>query len=262
MSDEEPGKERIWDKFLTERDKQVFKAAGYDAVADWGERPVLLIIDVNYAFTGEQPLPILESIKKWRNSCGEDAWVAMPVLQRLIEVSRGKGIPVIYTTGTSRPDRWNRGGWLWKNRRGHEAPLIENNIKAGLDGNVIVEEIAPAPQDIVIRKEKASAFSGTPLTSYLQLLKADSLIVTGTTTSGCVRASVLDAFALNVRCTVVEDGCFDRSEASHAINLCDMHAKYANVMQSDEVITYLKNLPDGLFELPTGEGYRPGEVWY
>ena len=262
MSGNGETRERVWDRFLTERDKLVFMAAGYDAIADWGKRPALLVIDVNYAFSGEAPLPILESIKKWRNSCGEDAWVAMPVLQRLIEASRAKGVPVIYTTGTSRPDRWNRGGWLWKNRRGGEMPLIENNTKAGLDGNVIVDEIAPAPQDIVIRKEKASGFSGTPLASYLQLLQADSVIVTGTTTSGCVRATVLDAFALNFRCTVVEDGCFDRSEASHAINLCDMHAKYANVMHSGEVIDHIASLPDGLFELPSGDGYREGEVWY
>jgi len=262
MTKTDQPKERVWDKFLTERDKQVFKAAGYDAIADWGKRPVLLVIDVNYAFTGEAPLPILQSIEKWRNSCGEEGWQAIPVLQRLIESSRAKGIPIIYTTGTSRPDRWNRGGWLWKNRRVTEQPTIENNSKAGHDGNVIVDEIAPTPQDIVIRKEKASAFSGTPLTSYLQLLQADSVIVTGTTTSGCVRASVLDAFALNFRCTVVEDGCFDRSEASHAINLCDMHAKYANVLQSDEVLTHIKGLPEGLFELPTGEGYPRNEVWY
>lgn len=257
-----PAEPRVWDKFLTDRDKQVFKAAGYDALADWGERPALLVIDVNYAFTGEAPLPILESIKKWRNSCGEDAWVAIPVLQRLIEACRGKGVPVIYSTGTSRPDKWNRGGWLWKNRRTGENPAIENNSRAGLDGNVIVEEIAPAAQDIVIRKEKASAFSSTPLASYLQLLQADSVIVTGTTTSGCVRASVLDAFALNFRCTVVEDACFDRSEASHAINLCDMHAKYANVLGSDEVLGYIASLPEDLFDLPTGEGVPAGEVWY
>jgi maleamate amidohydrolase len=262
MSENANSDERIWDKFLTERDKQVFKAAGYDTLADWGERPVLLVIDVNYAFTGEQPLPILESIKKWRNSCGVEGWAAIPVLQQLIEASRRKGIPVIYTTGTSRPDKWNRGGWLWKNRRVLEEPTIENNSKPGLDGNVIVDEIAPSPQDIVVRKEKASAFSGTPMTSYLQLLNSDSVIVTGTTTSGCVRATVLDAFAQNFRCTVVEDGCFDRSEASHAINLCDMHAKYANVLPSNNVLGYINGLPDGLFELPAGEGYRQGDVWY
>ena len=63
--------ERIWDKFLTERDKAVFAAGGFGARAGFGKRPVLLVIDVNWAFCGERPEPILESIKRWHNSCGE-----------------------------------------------------------------------------------------------------------------------------------------------------------------------------------------------
>jgi hypothetical protein len=69
--------ERIWDKFLTERDKAVFAAGGFGARAGLGKRPALLVIDVNWAFCGEQPEPILESIKHWRTSCGEGAWVAL-----------------------------------------------------------------------------------------------------------------------------------------------------------------------------------------
>ncbi len=257
-------KPRIWDRFLTERDKAVLQAAGYGALGAWGERPALLIIDVNYAFCGEQPEPILESIKKWRTSCGEDAWEAMPVLQKLIDVCRGKGIPVIYTTGTRRPDGWNGGSWLWKSRRGGEAPKVTaaNPQVSGLDGNTIVAEIAPGPRDLVVRKEKPSGFFGTPLSSYLQLLGCDSVIVTGTTTSGCVRATVIDAFSQNLRVTVVEDGCFDRSQASHAINLCDMNAKYANVLDSETVIDHLHTLPQGLFDLPSGAGIGETAVWY
>ena len=84
--------------------------------------------------------------------------------------------------------------------------------------------IAPGPQDIVLKKQKPSGFFGTNLPSYLTLLGCDSVIVVGTTTSGCVRATVVDAFSLNYRVIVAEEGCFDRSEASHAVSLCDMHA--------------------------------------
>ena len=91
------------------------------------------------------------------------------------------------------------------------------------------------------------------MAAYLTLLGADSVIVTGTTTSGCVRATVLDAFSLNYRVAVAEDGCFDRSQASHAVNLCDMHAKYADVVTGAEIISYVSSLPDGLFpNLPKG----------
>src|SRR6476619_2866527 len=73
--------EPIWNKFLTERDKAVFATSGYGARGGFGKRPALLIIDVNYAFCDERPTPILESIKRWRNSCGEDAGIA-PTLDR------------------------------------------------------------------------------------------------------------------------------------------------------------------------------------
>lgn len=246
--------ERIWDRFLTPRDREVFAAAGYGARQGFGARPALLVVDVNYFFCGERPEPILESIKRWRNSCGEDAWTAINVIRRLVDAARGKGVPVIYTTGSPRPDQWNRGSWAWKNSRNSEDRDAGRDL--ALDGNTIVPEVAPAPQDIVVLKEKPSGFFGTPLLSYLVLLGCDSIIITGTTTSGCVRATVLDAFSSNYRCTVVEDGCFDRSQASHAINLCDMHAKYADVVPSGEVLDFLARYPAGRFELPSGRGIR------
>jgi len=250
--------EPIWNKFLTERDKAVFATSGYGARQGFGKRPALLIVDVNWAFCGEKPEPILESIKKWRNSCGEDAWTALPYIRSLIDKCRAKGIPVIYTTGVRRDDNWDAGSWSWKNSRAVEDSVTRTAL-SNVDGNEIVSPIAPAPQDLVIYKQKPSGFFGTNLTSYLTLLGCDSLIVTGTTTSGCVRASVLDAFSLNYRITLAEEGCFDRSQASHAINLCDMHAKYADVVKTSEVLAFLDTLPSGMFDLPNGSAARaPG----
>jgi maleamate amidohydrolase len=246
--------EPVWNRFLTERDKAVFAAGGFGARAGFGKRPALLIIDVNWAFCGERPEPILESIKRWRTSCGEDAWVALPYIKQLIDKAHAKGLPVIYTTGEGRPDKWDRGSWGWKSSRAGEtgsAPAHGSNAPP-IDGNEIAAPIAPAPQDIVIRKQKPSGFFGSNLASFLTLLGCDSLIVTGTTTSGCVRATVVDAFSLNYRVILAEEGCFDRSEASHAISLCDMHAKYADVVSTAEVLGYFDTLPAGLFDLPTG----------
>jgi nicotinamidase-related amidase len=242
--------EPIWNKFLTERDKEVFAAAGYGARGGFGKRPALLVIDVNYGFCGDKPEPILESIKRWRNSCGEVSWPAVASIKTLIDSARAKGLPVIYTTGQSREDGWDRGSWGWKNSRNAEGAKVQ---QSNLDHNEIVPEIAPEAKDIVIHKQKPSAFFGTNLQSYLTLLGCDSLIMTGTTTSGCIRASVLDGFSMNYRIAVVEEGCFDRSEASHAINLCDMNAKYADVVKANEVLTYFDGLEEGLFQLPTGK---------
>ena len=242
--------EPVWNRFLTERDRMVFESAGYAARGGFGRRPALLVIDVNWAFCGDKREPILESIKKWRNSCGEDAWIALDYIKPLIDKAHAKGIPVIYTTGVRRADNWDSGSWSWKNNRNDEdvsAPLPSN-----LDGNEIVAPIAPAPQDIVVYKQKPSGFFGSNLASYLTLLGCDSVIVTGTTTSGCVRATVLDAFSLNYRVAIAEEGCFDRAQASHAINLCDMNAKYADVVKTAEVLAFFDSLPAGQFNLPKG----------
>src|SRR6478752_3628701 len=190
--------EPIWNQFLTERDKAVFGTSGYGARQGFGKRPALLIIDVNYAFCDERPMPILESIKRWRNSCGEDAWVAMPYLKSLIDKAHAKGIPVIYTTGVRREDNWDNGSWSWKNGRSDED--IGSKPATNVDGNEIVAEIAPSPQDIVVLKQKPSGFFGTNM----------------------------------------------------AINLCDMNAKYADVVKTSEVLTFFDSLPGGMFDLPKG----------
>jgi nicotinamidase-related amidase len=102
------------------------------------------------------------------------------------------------------------------------------------------------------QKAEAVGFFGTSLASYLTLLGCESVIVVGTTTSGCVRATVVDAFSLNYRVILAEEGCFDRSEASHAVSLCDMHAKYADVVATAEILSYFNELPASLFDLPAG----------
>jgi nicotinamidase-related amidase len=250
--------DRVWDEFLTDRDKKVFEASGYGARAGFGKRPALLIVDVNYGFVGDKSKPILESIKRWMNSCGEEGWKAVAVIKRLLLAARAKGLPVIYTTGVRRDDNWDQGSWAFKNTRVNTDYMGLN--PSALKGNIIVADIAPGPKDIVIGKQKPSAFFGTPLAGYLVHLQCDSVLVTGTTTSGCVRATAIDAFSYNYRVAVIEDGCADRSQASHAVNLCDMNAKYADVVKSDEVLDYIRGLPDGLFELPKGAAATGMEV--
>lgn len=228
--------QRIWERYWTEQDRQAMQDSGYSNPVGFGKRPAVLIIDVSYNFCGEKSEPLLESIKKYRNSCGTAAWDAIAVIRKLIDASREKAVPVFYSTNTRRPDGFDAGGWRWKNAR--ELDNAEHEIQ----GNRIVAEIAPEDRDVVIYKTKPSAFFGTPLLSFLIDLKVDSLIVCGVSTSGCVRASVIDAFSNNFRVQVVEDGCFDRTEVSHAINLGDMNAKYADVLPSARILDFLNTL--------------------
>lgn len=112
-------------------------------------------------------------------------------------------------------------------------------------GYEFVEEIAPRQTDIVIPKKQASAFFGTSLASYLIGLKVDTLILTGCTTSGCVRASAVDGCQLNFKIVVPEDAVFDRSPTSHAVNLFDMASKYADVMPTADLLMRLHALECG-----------------
>jgi maleamate amidohydrolase len=237
----------VWDRFITERDRAVYEASGYGARGGFGSRPAIVVVDVNYAFTGDRDMPILESVKTWRNSCGEAGWAAIPPTQALLAAARANQIPVFFSTGIdSRPDGFDRGGWAHKNRRSKDdLPAVA--VALPVRGNDIVREIAPAPHEILIEKIKPSAFHGTPLLGYLVDLGVDTLLVTGTTTSGCVRATVIDAFSQNYKISIVEECTFDRFESSHAINLFDMQAKYCDVIGVSEATEYLAGIGPGRY---------------
>ncbi|WP_193312765.1 isochorismatase family protein [Georgenia subflava] len=231
---------------LDERDAAVFAAAGYGERAGFGRKPVLVVIDVNHNFCGDRPEPILDSIRRWRNSCGEAAWEALPHVAALIDSARANGIPVIYSTGEDpRPDGLNSGRWADKNRRRAEDSEAH---PAGV--NEIMPQIAPEAGDVVIRKPKPSVFYASPLQSYLVELGADSLVLCGTTTSGCVRATVLDGFSNNYRMSVVAEATFDRGRVSHLVNLFDMDQKYADVVGVEATTAFFDGLPADLYRVP------------
>lgn len=237
----------IWDDAITERDKLVLDACGYGRVRGLGKRAALLVIDMNYNWVGDRREPVLDSIKRIRHSCGEEAWDAVAVTRKLMDLARQKKIPIVYTTGVGPETNYESRRKPWKNHR-HD----EDETKAFSQRMEIVKEIAPQPSDIVIHKLKPSGFFGTPLQSVLNDYGVDSLLVTGGSTSGCVRATVVDAFSLNYFVAVVEEGVFDRIQLSHKANLLDMNMKYADVMRAEQVISYLKSLPAGLYEWKNG----------
>jgi nicotinamidase-related amidase len=118
------------------------------------------------------------------------------------------------------------------------------------DDYEIYREFAPQPRDVVIRKQRASVFQGTPLASHLTLLGVSSLIVCGESTSGCVRASCVDAYSGGFHVSLVEECTFDRAELTHKVNLFDLHHKYVDVMHVDEVVGHLDRLAAGAAREP------------
>jgi nicotinamidase-related amidase len=226
-----------WDRWLSERDRAVFEAAGYGQRSGPGERPALFVVDVTHDFVGDRPEPILDSITRFSNSCGEEGWRAMERIAELLAAFRRLRRPVFYTKGPDEPTAADRGSWAWKNARD-----LEQSDHRRAIGNEIPDLIAPLLGEPVIKKAKPSAFFGSPLASYLPPLGVDTIVVAGTTTSGCVRATVVDAFSLNYRVIVAVDAVFDRGELAHAANLFDMHAKYADVVAVSEIVDYIERL--------------------
>ncbi|WP_283179310.1 isochorismatase family protein [Gemmobacter sp. 24YEA27] len=231
--------ERVWDKFLTEHDKEIYQLAGYGKRGGFGKRPALFIIDVQYNFCGDEPGESqIEGVKKYRTHCGPAGWEAVNRIEPLLKMAREKNLPVFYTQSERRPDMLDSGVQVGKNHRGGEKTSTE-----GSHATQTVAPLAPQPQDILIGKRKPSAFFGTLFMSHLNFLDVDTLIMTGCTTSGCLRATTVDAYSYNFKVIIPEETAFDRFEASHAINLFDMNCKYADVIPTAEVLDYMKGLP-------------------
>lgn len=191
-----------------------------------GPNPAVLAIDLYKLVYQGGPKPVEEVTKQYPSSCGVFAYNAIPPTQKLFAAARAAGLPIIYTTQETRAD--SRPGRVMATKRNH-TPLDPAVYE-------IKEELAPQPGDLVITKQRASAFYGTPLAAHLTMLGVRSLIVVGDSTSGCVRASSVDGYSHGFHMTLVEECCFDRCELSHKVNLFDMHHKYCDVMHVDEVI--------------------------
>lgn len=222
-----------WDGIISEEEQKAYHAAGFGRAGGIGQRPALLIIDVQYRTIGTTPKPFWESIKEFPTSCGEIGWNAMRNIAVLLAEFRRNRWPVLYPHVAPK-NKATDGG-----RLAQKVPAIMNIPEKGYE---FPAEIAPREGDVLIPKKHPSAFFATPLASHLIDLQADTLVVTGCTTSGCVRGSVVDAFAYNFRVLVPQDAVYDRSAVSHAVNLFDMASKYADVGTTPEILERLRPL--------------------
>ena len=213
-----------WSDLIPHDEQEVYRRAGYGKRRGFGLRPALLVVDMEYNFTGDVPEPILESIAKYPNSSGVVAWEAIQWIGRVLAAARARKIPIAFTHGVDRPD---------------SGP---NHIRPR-KGNDVVDELAPLPGEIVIAKSTPSAFAGTNLVAELVRRAVDTILVTGCTTSGCIRATVVDGYSYGFKTIVVEEGVFDRAQVPHLVNLFDMAMKYADVEPTERVLAYLDDRP-------------------
>ena len=195
-----------------------------------GAAPALLCIDLyNIVYRGGAKPPV-EIQDEHPNTCGIYAHAAIEPTKQLIAAARRAGLPIFYCTQDFRPMNRPQGVGSTKRQGARWA-------KEDFD---IYPEFTPQDGDVVIYKQRASVFQGTPIVSHLNFLGVKSLIVCGESTSGCVRASSVDAYSNGFHVTLAEEACFDRHELIHKINLFDMHHKYVDVMHVPEIIADLE----------------------
>lgn len=232
-----------WDKFLTEQDKQHIAMWGKRVLDGFGRRPVLLVVDNIYLALGHERKPILEAIKDWPMSCGLEGWEAIDRTVGLIAAARTNNVPVIYVRLLPGfPSHYFR-----RNDKGQKRNFSVDHLPLEVRSlvNEIVAEIAPLPGELVIQKTSPSSFAGTPLIYHLREIGADTVIVCGNSTSGCIRAAVIDGVTLRFRMGIVGECCFDRTQASHWMNLFDMHQKYGDVIDVKAAAEYFASVKSG-----------------
>jgi len=219
--------EHIWNDLLTEQDRQVITKAGYntEGASTWesrgmGTNPLVLVIDMQKFIVGEDE-PILDAIEEHRTAVGEIAWNTIKDVEPFLQFVRDRGLPIAYTrvipSSYDDPDHEDLG---------------------------IVDPVSPKEGETVINKSYASAFYGTDLLSRLVRGDHDSLIIVGNSTSGCVRATAVDAQQHGFDVILPQECLFDRIQASHKIGLLDLWMKYAEVLERSEVESYVEEITE------------------
>jgi nicotinamidase-related amidase len=201
-----------------------YKGAGFSGRLGFGGRPALLVIDFAKAYL-DRSSPLYAGVEgTLESTC------------RVLQAARSAGIPRIFTRVRYEQGALD-GGIFYR-----KVPALRV-FDATCPLGELADELQPQPDELVVTKQYASAFFGTSLASTLTAGGVDSVVVTGVTTSGCVRATGVDAMQHGFVPIIVEEAVGDRDERPHRANLFDLGAKYADVVHEDEVLEHLAGLP-------------------
>lgn len=209
---------------VSDLERAALERAGYRGTVGLGHRSALLVVDVTYAFCGPSPgLPLGEAVVTHPNASGRVAWEAVARIGELVALAREVGWPLVFT----RPGDPGGVRWADKQQRGGDVPE---------DAHEVVPATGFVPgEDTLVDKPAPSAFFATDVAERLAALEVDGVVVCGGVTSGCVRATAVDAFSHGLRTTVVADATFDRLVVSHQVALFDLALKYADVCTTREL---------------------------
>ena len=215
-------------------DLEIYERQGLGARMGFGKKPALVIVDFINGFNDANAFG------------GGNIQAAIDNTEKLLAVVRHHDLPIVYTSQCYAEDGSEDGVFNLK------MPRLRDGLKRGSKAVQIVEQLEPRKGERVIEKLYPSAFFGTDLGGWLAQRGVDTAIVTGCTTSGCVRATVVDAMGMGFRPMVPRECVGDRALGPHEANLFDMDQKYADVMTLDEVLSELELLAPGQTE---GKGY-------
>ncbi|MGP4057213.1 isochorismatase family protein [Mycobacterium sp. 4D054] len=211
-----------------------YDQAGFGAAVRRGRRPAILVVDLSRGFT-ESQFPT-----------GADLTDVVTSTAQLIGSGRAAGVPVVFTTIAYTPAEINGSAVTWLAKATGMRNLRVGSPEAALDPRLPLRE-----EDQQIVKKGASAFFGTPLASFLVAFGCDTVLICGATTSGCVRATAVDAVQTGLSVLVVRECVGDRASGPHEANLFDIQEKYGDVISLDEAIGYLGELPSATTVSPS-----------
>jgi nicotinamidase-related amidase len=202
--------------------EDTYATAGFGAAVRRGERPVIIVVDLTRGFTED------------RYPSGADLTDQVAATAALIEAGRGSGVPVVFTTIAYTPAEAEGDAVRWLDKAPGMRAMREKSTAVAIDPRLPV-----TAEDILVTKKGASAFAGTSLASILSGLRCDTVLVCGATTSGCVRATVVDAVQSGFSVLVPRECVGDRAPGPHEANLFDIDAKYGDVIELADAVNYV-----------------------
>jgi maleamate amidohydrolase len=205
-----------WRDIFNDTELSGYRAGGHGQRIGFGRKAAVVVVDMINLYVSP----------RFALGHGENIPAVVAANKRLITTARAKGLPVFFSNVGLRRSAAEKGVWGIK---------VGGSKEITTEADTIVPELAPVDGDIIVTKAKASVFFGTQLASMLVSLGIDTIIVTGVTTSGCVRATVVDGFSHNFRVIVPAECVGDRAALPHKVSLFDMDMKYSDVMDLDEV---------------------------
>lgn len=222
---------RVWEDLLTDVDKLVIQKGGYGKSRGLGKKPMLMIIDVQHNYVGEK-VPIEQQLDKWPSGGGAAAWAAIENIIKVKKAAEEAGIPIFQSRNVQKKT-------LAFDSFGTKTNRDQTKYLDGRPETQIISELTPGPNEMVIDKAYASVFYGTPFQSYLVKLGIDTIIIVGGSTSGCCRATAVDAVTRNYNVAMIEDAIYDRIQLSHKAALLDCWMKYCDVVNTEQIISYI-----------------------